>query len=193
MKKTILLIIIVFLVKQISAQENIKTKVHKNIIKTDIILPSHYGLSKNNCNYSLTAERLLGKRFSIQFSYLHSNHNDDSYGYQRKYFELISDFKYFALSKSEHKGLYIGAFIRFLDCDERFYDIHDNNNRIEFGTEHYNLGGLIGYQLYLHNKIVLDLLTGIGGRDKYAPRILINEHNNSQFDYRLAFNVGYKF
>jgi hypothetical protein len=179
------------------------------IIKTNLGTPFWYHEMEEQTAFSVTVEKLFGKRYSLQLTVLgYGDHYNDytfpinsySIGYDRGV-QLIPECKFFVSRKKRYSGYYIGAFgfYNFEKDQQTFYpgtgqrippsgpvtSVTSLTNKFGFGISN-------GVQFYLFKRIVIDFLAGIAIEQSYY-----NDYGNhsSEIDEigRLMLNIGYRF
>ncbi len=193
----LLLISTTLFTSKIVAQEALSNK-PAVIIKADIVLPV-VGLAINAKGGSLTLEFGFKRRHSIQLTGLgytatisESQHD--------KSMQIIPAYKYFLSKKKEYAGFYSGLYLRStqyqstIDHKDLFYSFY-----LEY-KQNYLGGGLIfGYQNYIKERIVIDVLLGWGVGKVLNTTVVKSENvelvdiDNSPASGIMAVNIGYKF
>lgn len=165
------------------------------IVKTDAFLPVYLLFSRYYIAGSITVERILNKRHSVQLMQLVS--------YPRKIvsttpyatIQTIPAYKFYLSPKGQ--GFYTGAYLKsswiFPKGSLAVQDYKYANSAA--------LGGLVGYQMFfLEKRLVLDLLIGFG-----SGKIIWRKYKEDYQDkgtYRdgkwyldgvLALNFGFNF
>ncbi|MFD0991570.1 hypothetical protein ACFQ1R_15840, partial [Mariniflexile jejuense] len=119
--------------------------------------------------------------------------------YSEKTFAMNIDFRYYFSSENNHRGLYISPSIQYLKYQERFYAMEkesfgngdgtfDYNERIwerEFNL--YNIRALIGYQLVIAKRIIINPYFGPGFAFGKAKDLFDREDENEK---GFSFNAG---
>ena len=175
------------------------------VVKTDLFFPIAEALSKTNAfkanALAFTVEKLLGKRHSVQLTFLdmwssgNSSYKDSLFDSGKlNNIQLTGEYKFFVSKKRKHAGYYIGAFAMY---EQLNYTITQSSRpalipKTSHGS-YYAFGeGLInGVQFYLFKHLTLDCLVGIGRTNIEVA----NGWKQKEGDWlgRIAINVGYKF
>ena len=210
MKKLTLILLLLSL--SVFAQKPDGTKKQLGlVIKGDILMPilliSNANVFIFNNNYcSFTLEKLLKKRRSIQLTFFEDwgqwgNPPIPYYIFNK--WALLPEYKFFVSKKKAHTGYYVGVWGQFMNDKE----INQRNNIIENYKTVYLGGGIsTGVQFYIFKRITIDALIGFGVLKPiyyYDTRWNVNgivqqltfqkDYYTSQFNPRLAINIGYKF
>lgn len=164
-------------------------------LKTDILIPAIY-LLNNGQLASLTFEYGFNNSFSFQLTGMYSKSSTPTYEKISERY-IIEDFKFFTQNnKPSFSGLYIGAY-----SDQIFeyaFGHPTANEYIEYKRNILGIGPILGYQNYFRNRLVFDIIFGIGNSFEIYRKIMREENVNLALihipiDIRLAFNIGYRF
>ena len=191
---------LIFLVTQfnclISFSQNDTTE-NKNLytLKTDFLTPVTYLITKDLWT-TYTFEYGFKEWYSVQISGLYAHYSSNTYSTNYTIY-IIEDFKSFQQkNKSPYTGLYVGGY-----CDQIFEYAYGHPSPweyIEYKTTSLSIGPVIGYQNYIHKRLVFDFIFGIAKRFEIKSKILREEGIDLvllpiPIDFRLAFNIGYRF
>ena len=185
------------------------------IIKTDILLPIITASKYHTAEFSFTVERPFNKRHSFQLTIASFGNNKGNYTsqsivvktvdqYTNHSMAIIPEYKFFVSKKRNYTGYYLGASIAYiLNAQKNAWSEYipagvSYNNTLGPATlyshNQENANGLAvgiinGFQYDVSEHLVLDFIAGGGiGWDMDTQGF-----NSSQFVWRLALNVGYKF
>jgi len=207
-KHIFLLIFALFLFAKLFSQVNTLKKTNSAfVLKTDILSPIIFNISDYILpNFSITCEKFIKKRHSIQLTGLYAWFDKKS-GYKGQtkgqIFEIIPDYKFYLSRKKMQKGFYIGAYAKYIrnhtiDEEQGPYP-YSPMMYLEYIEHETAFGGLTGYQFYIKKRLVIDFLLGFGRAQLYKVDIIKKEHIQFSDDYsgyldaQFAINIGYKF
>ncbi len=146
---------------------------------------------------SISYEHFLENDFSFGLTLNYSNNqklNEDfDYGYRNNLpkYEIIPYLRY-ALSKSKSRYYFAEAFASYNGGDfKEIVLLTDSNNIGYYNTQKSNysdiaLGGSLGYKMYFHDSIAVELLVGFGYN-------LTNRVKSPEILSRVGLNIGYRF
>jgi len=186
------------------------------VVKTDILLPAITLAKSRTAEFSLTVEKLIKKRHSIQLTFIYFNNYIRTRSYiippsgieidktTTNSIAIIPEYKFFVSKKKNHTGYYIGISAAYgLQLYRETYTAN-----IPAGVSYYNgvgpatlsnyrkdndqfyaFGIINGFQYYLYKCLVLDFVAGAGNAADFNQSF----RASSQFVWRLGLNIGYKF
>ena len=178
------------------AQDSTKTHKIGLIVKADVFLPIAYlidDVRKFSDGYyvSVSTEKTIKKRQSFQLTgtYKWNPH----YFEERRIFEIIPEYKFFILRYKTCNGPFLGVYGKYY----RGEVIYNNEMNPKYNSISYArciAGGFsTGYQYYiLNNRIEMDFLFGWGRFYEIANNS-INLAHYWDDDFRVSFNIGYRF
>jgi len=195
-----------------SQQDTVNNKVNF-IVKTDILysaiglglIISHTG---NLATASLTFETCFKEKHSLQltalFGYYDTGKNRKGFfptiRQQDKAYQIIPEYKRFFHAEKNYAGSYYGAYLKFTNYTWRYEYFNDAGAQNETNHAEWNMigGGLIlGYQNYIHKRLLFDFISGLGYNHQIKNTIYEASETSSIFssmlDLRFAFNIGYRF
>ncbi|HEX7414399.1 MAG TPA: DUF3575 domain-containing protein [Bacteroidia bacterium] len=179
------------------------------VLKTDVLMPTFNGIQNltggtsidnleadvNNA-FSFSVEKLLGKRHSIQITFIEkwssvSNtiYNDTAFLSPTSYYAIpkltivnkaneliiIPEYKYFVSKKKAHTGYYIGAYAFYYS--QNFNRMFSDASQYIIKTGNIGAGFSNGVQFYLFKRITVDALLQLGiimTHSIYEKEIVIN-------------------
>ncbi len=196
--------------------DSVKQKIIGLIIKSDFLLPAYASIGYN-FGYSLTIEKLIKKRSSIQLTgnYLAAGITKDDLtntagegAGRSEVYQVIAEYKYFITKQRMLLGQpYVGISGGWWREEDRYDGWIPVNINYQWPIRHYYsdyyfysyaVALITGYQFYLKERLVIDFLIGFGKSNTYS----IEKIGGESFDYsngklkfglRNAINVGYKF
>ncbi len=166
----------------------------KKIIKIDLASPIYSSLS-NGIAGSIFFDYNLKNHHGIQvqlFSYSFDEKNS-----KFKSFQFIPQYKY-SFNKN-YKGLYTGVYLKYKYFYEKEIIQIPKILRLEFSQQSFNLGLILGCQIYLGSQkhFTVDILSGIGYGRIYSTNYIVKEteyiFSKDGPDGILAINLGYCF
>lgn len=202
----------------IKAQSDSTQKQIGLIVKTDILLPAITLANSHTAEFSLTVEKLFSKRHSIQLSFMSfGNTKPWSYTYvtnqtsvtekiQYNSIAIIPEYKFFVSKKKNYTGYYIGASAAYIQYVEK----GTWSDNIPAGVTYKNTTGpatLSGHSKYIDNGLAVGIINGVqyyvgkhlvldfvaGGGIYWDVNSGTSFSESTQFIFRLALNVGYRF
>ena len=177
----------------IYAQENttIVLQNKKNEFRVDVLSAIVYTKA------SLSYERFFANDFSTGFNVNFSNSNKLNEDFDNGYRNNVPKFEFnpyvrYALSKSKSRyyfaeifGSYNGGdykeIIRVSGMAQPDYYTTKKSKYTDFG-----LGGSLGYKMYFHDSLALEVLVGFGSN-------LLNTDKSPDVISRVGINLGYRF
>lgn len=193
--KFILLGMLFLLTYTLKAQDTLYNQRLGLAVKTDILATAFSKLIFGAQSYSLSVEKLIGKKQSFQLSGYYSFYNnnpDDQTNYRA--FQIIPEYRLYLNKKNWHKGMYCGIYSGLIDQHEF---IPNGNYDLKF--RFIELGAQSGYQTYLFKHFVIDFLLGFGAKKTISPKNISPDghiYSNQRayyLDGRLYLNIGYIF
>lgn len=181
----------------LKAQDTLYNRSLGLAVKTDILSTALAGPLSQSQSYSLSVEKLIGKKQSFQLSGYFNYFNYNSYAPYTKYrsFQIIPEYRFYLNTKKLQKGIYCGIYSGLIARHELFP--RDNSEHIQRFIEQGVLGG---YQIYLFKHFVVDFLFGLGiNKNIYNKKINdrdqfnVNVDQRLYLDSRLSLNIGYIF
>ena len=118
----------------------------KNVVKTSLLGP----IIKTG---SLSYERILGEKSSLQLGFLYTGAK--IYGVKFNGFAVTTDFRYYLSKTRAPDGLYLGAFVRYIDVDLDEEATNTSGMLQSFGG-----GVVVGRQWIFMERISLDIFVG---------------------------------
>jgi hypothetical protein len=192
------------------------TKKINLVLKADILLPAINMGIYHKAEFSFTAEKLFNKRHSFQLTFVSFGNSKTTetrllQGLVSNEHQLITnsiavipEYKFFVSKKKNYTGYYIGVSAAYILQSYKSI-VSDNipagvsfNNTMGPATLSYHyqdnfqglaIGIINGFQYYVFKHLVLDFIAGGG----IAWVVDSQGFNSSQFIWRLALNVGYRF
>jgi len=200
-----ILIILLIIPYHLMASDSLEVK-RIFAIKTDLIaIPFLFSSSKY---YSITVEKSVCKKQSMQFSFLHVTNDMDYEVFQTD--QIILEYKFYFNKIGE--GFFGGLYSKYSNNHEAFYERYDQNynslkpkEKLELEYKQQSLGGgvITGYQYCFNKHLLVELIAGIGIRKNFhfEPSYFDETHvnvsslnkNNWELDGRVALNLGYRF
>ena len=144
----------------------------KKIIKIDLASPIYISIS-NGIAGSIFFDYNLKNHHGIQvqlFSYSFDEKNS-----KFKSFQFIPQYKY-SFNKN-YKGLYTGVYLKYKYFYEKEIIQIPKILRLEFSQQSFNLGLILGCQIYLGSQkhFTVDILSGIGYGRIYSTNYIVKE------------------
>ena len=203
-KKWLVFVLMVVVVMNCCAQDSLQKKKLGLIVKTEIVSPL-LSITGKLGGYSLTVEKMLGKRHSVQITgnYLFINSRDKQSHLlrQQKRMQLIPEYKFFVIKNYRHSCPYIGLFLKYSQQEnmENNWSSSEGLQKIsDYYLYSYSFGLLNGDEIWIKNKWTIDFLYGHGASNvskykiiKYGAYALYELGWTA--DNRFAINIGYKF
>lgn len=193
--KFILLGMLFLLTYTLKAQDTLYNQRLGLAVKTDVLATALAGPLSQSRSYSLSVEKLIGKKQSFQLSGYFDYWNYNSYSPHSKYrsFRIIPEYRFYLNKKNWHKGIYCGIYSGLIDQHEFI----PNGNYDHF-KRFIELGALSGYQIYLFKHFAVDFLFGLGANKVIYNKFVTADglHPNQRLYYidgRLSLNIGYIF
>lgn len=192
--KLILLIIICLFAPTLKAQDTTYNRRLGLVLKTDILNTVLSEALTIHKSYSLSVEKLIGKKQSFQlsgyFDYFHYNSNSHT---SFRSFQITPEYRFYLNKKNWHKGIYCGIYSGLLDQHD-YIPNGSYSHKIRF----IELGAISGYQIYLFKHVAVDFVCGLGAKKIIYDRYVTKDglHSNQRLYYidgRLSFNIGYIF
>ncbi len=166
------------------------------VVKTDILStafsPSIWGIQ----SYSLSVEKFINKRWSLQLSGYYGFYDKKYLGESShcRVFHIIPEYRFYLNKNDKHKGIYCGTYLEWWDL--HIYDFGDGN---EYKTNMKAVGVLSGYQFYFLKHFTIDFLTGIGAGMEYGRERSLDRPDGWDIPAkiglsgRVALSIGYIF
>lgn len=188
MKKLMLLLLLTSI--GLHAQESAVSS-KKNEFRVDVL--SAIIASKASLSY----ERFFDSDFSVGFNANFSNSKKLNEDFDNGYRNNVPKYEFnpyvrYALSKSKSRYYFAEIFASTNGGDfKEIIRLTDGNGVDYYATKKstytdYGLGGSLGYKMYFHDSIALELLVGFG-------KNLVNTEKSPDVISRVGINLGYRF